>query len=291
MKYLLLLVFTTLSCINSAKAESIVLFDAEKHCQARSTSTGVLYVPPCKLPIVEFSFTSKEKADISKQASLVTYFQCHSLRPLSLRYQLIQNQEAIMEGNLAASRNLENAKSTFPIKYSSESYSFILTELEGAIGFQAMKPGCKFAVETDVITDVSSLPALAKIHIAILESSNQAILQSDIALFKNEIRNIKYLLETIKSLIETNSFSVINLLDSSISKVTAINNDCSNIYCNSAALAAIEEIYTNSEQELDNINQLLNSKLENYDSGNEELNDDIRLWLSLRALIKEALLP
>lgn len=291
MKYLLLLVFTTLSCINSAKAESIVLFDAEEHCQARSTSTGVLYVPPCKLPSKEFSFNSTKGTDISQQASLVTYFQCHSLRPLSLKYQLTRSQKVIMEGNLAATRYLDNAKSTFPLESSSDSYHFALTKLEGATGFQAMKPGCKFIVETDAVADLASLSALTKTHIAIWESSKRAINQTQNMLFQNEISNIKYLLSTIKSILESSNINIINLLESNINQVTAAINACDNTHCNSTALSVIEELNTNSEQELDNINQLLDSKLENYDSGNEELNDDIRLWLSLRALIKEALLP
>ena len=193
MKLLRIILIVTLSLANIAQAETTVLFDAKEQCKARQTTQGMRYIPPCTLPDTEFSFSySGDNDNLVQTPALIVIFQCESMRPLSFSYQLHREGNVISTGNIEGSRNIDQAKSTFSLDKSSVDYTFKLTELNGARGFQAIKPGCKLTVDTaDKEMDFVTLTELTKINIAIWDTAAQSLSKTNTRFFKNELINLQ----------------------------------------------------------------------------------------------------
>jgi len=290
------LLFAALSAsffiVNPVSAESITLFDAKEQCRALETTEGVRYIPPCTLPDSEFSFTvDSSSKDIDPNPSLAVYFQCTTLRPLSFRYQLSRNGDVFSTGNMEGSREIEQAQSSFSLGRTPANYTFKLIQMDGATGFQAIKPDCKVVATTngDDEVDSATFTELTKINIAIWETTTRAVKKR--WLIKYEIDNAKYWLETIQGWLSPENTAVVAKLNDTIEQLEDILETCSNTYCGTTAIAKIKTLNENSEEALVATKELLNEKLEDYDFGSGKINAEVTAWLQLRTLINETLTP
>jgi len=300
MKLLITMLAATQFVANIAQAETTILFDAEEQCRSIETTEGIRYIPPCALPDTEFTFSFSDANDISTQTpALAVTFQCESIRPLRFSYQLSEENHVIMNGELAGSKDIEQAKSTFSVDKLSTDYTFKLTEINGAVGFQAIKPNCKFIVETaDNVSvetvenmDVITLTELTKLNIAIWDTTTRALAEKNTRFFKYELNNSKFWLATIDDILVTKSHVIQETLNSAIEQINTAWEACGSRYCYYTPAKEIETLQSSSEQAVTNIQEVLNNKLEAYDFGNEELTTEITAWLQLRTLIIEKLAP
>jgi hypothetical protein len=218
------------------------------------------------------------------------------MRPLSVGYEVSQEEQVIMTGNLAGSKYIEQAKSIFSLDRSLNDYTFKLTEINGARGFQAIKPHCKVVVETDGTVveadgpvDFMTLSEVTKIHIAIWDRTIRALAKKNTQFFKYELANTKYWLDTINHLLVTKSTIAKEALNNAVEKLTSTLAACGSLYCTSEQVNEIEMLNESSEKILSNTKQLIDEKLEPYDFGNEEETPEITDWLQLRTLINVAL--
>lgn len=285
MKLFSLLIISALSVSQLVKAESNVLFDAKEQCKSRQTSTGIRYVPPCTMPDTEFAFTIAK--DAAKNKALTVNFQCESLRPLSAEYQITQAQKVIMSGNLAPSSDAKNAISRFEINEANGDYRFNLVKINGLDGFQAMKPDCILSVDANKSISLPSLALEAKINIAIWDSSQNALDKKHNALFKAEVIDAKYLLETIINILTEISPALDTPLNNAVNQLSEVILTCTSNKCNTAAYDVIEKLHSSSEEALNTIKLRLDTLLEDYEYGSDEVSDEIKQWLSLRTLIIE----
>jgi len=292
MKLLFAVLAVSFTASNVAQAESTVLFDVKEQCKARQTTQGVRYTPPCTVPSDGFSFSiARDNDNTIGTPALTVTFQCESMRPLSFSYQLSKEGNVISTGELAGSTDLEHAQSIFSLDKSPAEYIFQLTKLNGASGFQAIKPDCKLTIGTgDEEMDFVTLTELTKINIAIRDTASQALSKKSSRFFKNELINNKYWLETMAGLLDSEKDAVGQLFNDTIGQLDEAVTNCGTSYCYTTSINEVETILVNSEQALNSFKQLLDNKLEGYDFGNEEINDEISAWLELRALITERLL-
>jgi hypothetical protein len=291
MKLLFAALSISLSIVNFSHAESTTLFDAEEQCKARQTTQGMRYIPPCTLPNNEFSFSIPgEYDDVSQEPVLAVNFKCESMRPLSLNYQLSREGVVISTGELAGSADIEQARSTFSLDKFPAEYTFKLIKLNGARGFQAIKPDCKLTAGTgDEEIDSATLAELTKVNIALWETTSRAVMKK--SLIRYEINNAKYWLETIKGLLSPENTAVVTKLNDMIEQLSDILATCSNSYCGTTAIDKIKTLHQKAEQALISNKQLLDHNLEAYDFGSGKVNEEVTAWLQLRILINEALTP
>jgi len=282
--------------VNVAQADTTILFDAEEQCKSRQTTQGIRYIPPCTLPDKALTFSVSDDNSTQSPALAVT-FQCESLAPLSLSYEISQDEHVIMTGNLAASKYPEQAQSTFALNESLTDYTFKLTELNGARGFQAMKPNCKVVVAVDSVVenadsmDFITFAELTKINIAIWDVTARALAEKNTRFFKYELSNAKYWLETIDNLLVSESTAVNESLSRSIEQLNTALAACGSNYCYSVSMNAVALLHDSNEQALMSATQFIDNKLETYDVANEEETPEMAAWLQLRTLISDKLTP
>ncbi|WDE05401.1 hypothetical protein SG34_000160 [Thalassomonas viridans] len=131
---------------------SEVIFDAARDCQARNTTTGIRYVPACDFQARQITpDVYNNIADVSligapNFKTMLNYdFTCESLKPLSISMAMVGDGIEKLSTTLAgkASSSTDVASITHGFMQS----QLNLNSLNGAIGFQAIKPGCQMTVE------------------------------------------------------------------------------------------------------------------------------------------------
>ncbi|WDD98506.1 hypothetical protein [Thalassomonas actiniarum] len=142
----------------AAKAETIVLFTADEQCHSRETSKGIRYIPPCSLSDTDFTFTlpGDNGGDIDSSTetqNLSLNFHCESLRPLSIEYQISQQEHIIISGKLAPSQDNAQLNASISLLEPAGHYQLRLIKINGMKGFQAIKPDCRLTLEINAKTD------------------------------------------------------------------------------------------------------------------------------------------
>ncbi|WP_299939582.1 hypothetical protein [uncultured Microbulbifer sp.] len=133
------------------QASPVTLFDAEQNCIARNTENGIRYIPPCSFT-PKTIFPQQHKVEIENKellnglfkSNLSFTFGCESLRPLSISYEVSDNNEPVITNTVSAIKNQDDQVINFNHKYDSATFS--TQEIIGAIGIQAIKPDCKMTV-------------------------------------------------------------------------------------------------------------------------------------------------
>ncbi|WP_105166999.1 hypothetical protein [Pseudoalteromonas sp. T1lg23B] len=148
------LIIATLSLTSAASAYAfpVTVFDAEEQCQSRMTSQGERFVPPCQFSGMNV-YAEKNNAYASGSLinnglfkTMLNYtFACESIRPLSIRFTLSNADGSSVSNRIAGSRSYE--PSSVELTHGNNASVLNFSELSGATGFQAMKPGCKLEVQ------------------------------------------------------------------------------------------------------------------------------------------------
>lgn len=129
-----------------------VVFNAESQCLSQLTGTGTRYVPPCSFTASTYyadrnqSYTSSALVQNGLFKTNFQYrFVCESIRPLSLRYTLSADLNAVSTSRITGSIGAE--KNSIELTHDFSRASLVFDSLSGASGFQAIKPGCKLTVD------------------------------------------------------------------------------------------------------------------------------------------------
>lgn len=129
----------------------ITIFDAERDCASRVTSTGIRYVPECNFQEVDVlpdqSFSLSVGSDFRSglfKSNMEYSFKCNSLRPLSISFDIRDGQSVIETGNVSGAATTQLLNNT--MTHSFDSVLFTATDLVGATGFQAIKPDCEMSI-------------------------------------------------------------------------------------------------------------------------------------------------
>ncbi|WP_444924244.1 hypothetical protein ACJJH9_02970 [Microbulbifer sp. DLAB2-AF] len=151
MRKIQLTLFIALSIPSLSNAYPVSLFDAEQSCQARDTTTGVRYIPPCDftpqtlLPAQEkVTIENSNLLEGSFKSALSFSFSCETLRPLSIAYIATDDDAELIISDAPAKKSEEDFFLSFNHQYDGAKFS--TRELVGATGFQAIKPGCELIV-------------------------------------------------------------------------------------------------------------------------------------------------
>ncbi|ATC96212.1 hypothetical protein [Pseudoalteromonas tunicata] len=148
----ILLASLTLTASTFAHAFPVEVFDASTQCVSRMTSTGERFVPPCNFS--DMNVYSEQNTYHSNslivrsglfKTALNYNFVCESIRPLSIRYTLSAGAGASSSNRISGSRSDES--NTIELTHGFTNATLNFANLEGATGFQAIKPGCNLAVQ------------------------------------------------------------------------------------------------------------------------------------------------
>jgi len=146
------IVLSALAYSGSVQASEVV-FDAARDCQARDTTQGVRYVPACDFDtnrlITPDSYNNLSSGSFMSDANFKTMlnydFTCESLKPLSISLAMVGDGVEKFTADIAGSP-------TSNVDVASITHSYLLSALKlkslnGATGFQAIKPGCQMSVD------------------------------------------------------------------------------------------------------------------------------------------------
>ncbi|KZN57501.1 hypothetical protein N473_06345 [Pseudoalteromonas luteoviolacea CPMOR-1] len=148
------LLLATLSLTGTAAAHAfpVEVFNAEQQCQSRTTSTGERFLPPCNFSGKSIfaqksnSYANGSIIENGLYKTLLNYtFECESMRPLSVRYTLSNGDGSSVSNRIAGSRTYE--PNSIELTHGNQDSVVSFSSLDGATGFQAMKPGCKLEVQ------------------------------------------------------------------------------------------------------------------------------------------------
>jgi len=194
----------------NAHSAPIEVFNANTQCNSRMTSTGLAYVPPCQFSSRQQDADSNDSYSYNPmiQSALfktkLTYdFVCDSIRPLTFNYRLRGNAQAEINGRLAASRTSE--KANLELTHDKNVASLLIDNMQGATGFQAIKPNCRLTIDKLV-----TYPEPAYFN----------LLASTIAQYNNELKALVRLTST-----STDYALVINSISSAISTMEMLQFD------------------------------------------------------------------
>ncbi|WP_440056732.1 hypothetical protein ACSLBF_17780 (plasmid) [Pseudoalteromonas sp. T1lg65] len=148
------LLFAALSLTSSAVAYAYpkVVFNAEDQCQSRTTLLGERFIPPCSFsgmdlePLKSDAYSNSYIVTNGRFKTVLNYtFMCESSRSLSVRYTLASADGSSSSNRIAGSRTLESQ--SIELTHGDSQTALYFEALDGATGFQAMKPGCKLEVQ------------------------------------------------------------------------------------------------------------------------------------------------
>lgn len=186
------------------------VFNANTQCNSRLTTTGQVYVPPCQF---SYSQTDADSNDSYSSNSMIqsalfktklTYdFVCDSIRPLTFNYKLKAGAQAEINGRMAGSRVSE--KANLELTHDKNLATLLIDNMQGATGFQAIKPNCRLTVDKLV-----TYPEPAYFN----------LLAGNIAQYNTELKNLVRLTST-----STDYALVINSIDSAISTMEMLQFD------------------------------------------------------------------
>lgn len=132
-------------------ASPIIIFNADRDCESRHTSTGIRYVPECDFHATQVNPTEVDSLNEGSsledglfKSQLEYQFSCESLRPLSIYFALLDGFETVETGVVAGTKNATQLVNTMSHSY--HSANFVISGASGVTGFQAIKPGCKMLI-------------------------------------------------------------------------------------------------------------------------------------------------
>lgn len=186
------------------------VFNANTQCNSRMTTTGLVYVPPCQFNSVQTDADSNNSHSYNAMIEAASFktkltydFVCDTIRPLTFGYKLKAGEHAEINGRMAGSRNSE--KANLELTHSKNVATLLIDNMQGASGFQAIKPNCRLTVDTLV-----SYPEPAYFN----------LLASNVSQYNIELKNLVRLTST-----STDYALVINSIDSAISTMEMLQFD------------------------------------------------------------------
>lgn len=283
--------FAAVTC--DVNAESVVLFDVKEQCRAIETTQGIRYLAPCTLPDKEFTFrvSAPSSANNFNNKNLIVDFQCESLRPLTMSYEISHRDQITHNASMAPAPNNEDALTTFSLDESDDEYTFKLVDMTPNSGFQAIKPGCKVEVSTSATVVPDELPIGLATKIAVAKwHANQRIIEKRYStLFKERLTSAKYRLESMDSVLQETLTDTTTGLPDVIKNLDSLLASCGSNYCPTTVLDEIKQSQIENEQALLKLKQQLEDLIDEVEDQESNDNDDYIAWTTLQTLIIETL--
>lgn len=179
-------VFSMLLSAGQVQAAAEEMFNANQQCKLRQTSTGDVYAPPCQFNArvkeadANHGYVNHSMVRAALFKTQLDYdFVCDSIRPLSVSYQLKAGEHAQSNGRIAGSKQSSN--NHLELTHEFATASLTIDGLQGAAGFQAIKPGCRL-----VVTQLVSYP----------EPTYFNLLANNLASYNAQLQNLVRLTST-----------------------------------------------------------------------------------------------
>lgn len=277
-----------------------VIFDASQDCQARDTTQGVRYVPTCNFQANQvltpetYGSANSFLASANFKTTVNYEFNCESLRPLSISYALMGDGAEKVTGNIAGSTS--GNVDVNSVVHGYQQGALKLKSLNGAVGFQAIKPGCQMRVEALMsYPDPSYFKALVsgmkQLDATLAFLASVATPSADYVTAINAIDNTKTMLIFQRDM----AFDPLmaDMIQTTINELTAARNtlasncsaNSSSSYC-SQALAntrdAIAGLVSSNDSDMSTVKNYLSTQVAWLSGSSADLRGD-------EALLREAL--